>query len=70
MKIKDAAAEEANMLGYMYENLSAFVNKAVAIYLDEKQTRENIMAYFKLLNFVCPFQLINDYRLAKASNAL
>lgn len=43
---------------------------SVRIYMDERQTRENLFTFYKLIEVVCPFLLINDFRIANQQNAL
>jgi hypothetical protein len=38
--------------------------------MDESYGRDNIVKIFKLINDAAPFLLLNEYRIAKQSNAL
>jgi hypothetical protein len=38
--------------------------------MDESFGRDNIIKFLKLLNIAAPFLILNDYRIAKGSNAL
>lgn len=69
-RLKESATSEASMLSYLFTDAVAFVSKCLQIYLDERSTRENITQFFQLLNTICPFLLMNDYRVAKQTMAL
>ena len=69
-QLKEAAKLESEMLGYLFTDASKFISSTVTIYMDERSTRENIIAFFKLLNIAAPFLLMNDYRVAKQGGSL
>ena len=69
-QLKDAATMEAGLLEYLFKNAVDFLSKTVTIFMDERSTRENLMKFFKLLNIAVPFMILNDYRIAKQTNAL
>lgn len=38
--------------------------------MDERSTKENLLTFFKIINVVAPFLLMNDYRVAAQTNML
>ena len=69
-KLKDLATEESEHLSYLFKDSIKFISKIISTYLDERTTRESIIAFLKILNIVCPVLLMNDFRIAKATNSL
>lgn len=69
-ELKEAAAEESKMLSYLFSDASVFVSKLLTIYMDETYGRDNYLSFFKLLNTVCPFLILNDYRVSEATKSL
>lgn len=68
-QLKDQAALESSLLDYMFKDATSFMTRVVQSYLDERSIREPVMQFFKLLSVATPFLLINDFRLAKATNS-
>jgi hypothetical protein len=52
------------MLDYLFKDAVAFLSKIVMSYLDERSIRESILQFFKLINVVAPFMIMNDFRIA------
>lgn len=69
-QLKDAAEMERDMLCYVFSNVIGFMLKIITILMDETHGRENIMKFLKMINVAAPFLMMNDYRVAKQSNAL
>jgi hypothetical protein len=69
-QLKEAAGLESDMLRYVFKDASLFLQRVVTIFMDESHGRDNIVKFFKLINTVCPFLLLNDYRVSKQSVAL
>ena len=68
-QLKDQADLESSNLDYLFKDAVSFMTKVVQSYLDERSVREPVMQFFKLLSVATPFLLINDFRLAKATNS-
>lgn len=62
--IKDCAEMEGESLKHLYHDASKYISKALSIYMDETYGRDNYMNFFKLVNQIFPFLLMNDYRLS------
>lgn len=61
---------ESEMLSYIFKDASNFLQRVITVYMDESFGRDNIIKFLKLLNVAAPFLILNDYRIAKGSNAL
>ena len=69
-EMKEAAAEESKMLGYLFTDAQKYVSKLLSLYMDETYGRDTYMNFFKLLNTACPFLILNDYRISEQSKSL
>ena len=69
-QLKEAAALESDMLRYIFKDASLFLQRVITLFMDESHGRDNIVKFFKLINVVCPFLLLNDYRVSKQSVSL
>jgi putative effector of murein hydrolase len=68
--IADIAKQEAQMTSYMFEDTIKFTATIVKTLMDESATRPILMTFAKRINEAIPFQLLNDYRLAKTEQRM
>lgn len=69
-KLKDAADLECQMTKHAFTDPQAYVKNIVAIMMDESTGRDNLINIIKELNKKIPFTVLNDFRIAQASNSL
>lgn len=46
------------------------MSKIIQSYLDERSVRDGVLEFLRLLSIVCPFLLMNDFRIAKQTNSV
>lgn len=68
--IRQCAEMERELCGFVFSDSQEFVRKTITVMLDEPSTRDALGRFMLKINATLPFQLINDYRLALASNSL
>jgi hypothetical protein len=70
MQVRDAADMEAELNKHLFTDPQAFLKNIIAIYIDETSGRDNLLQVIREFNKKCPFMLLNDYRVALATNSL
>lgn len=68
--IRDMADCEAEMVLWLFEDPQAFIKNIITTYMDEPVTRQLLGNFVKQVNKSLPFSLMNDLRLANATQSL
>ena len=55
---------------HLFADPQAFLKHIIATYIDETSGRDNLLQMVKEFNRKCPFMMLNDYRIAMATNSL
>ena len=68
--LRDEAERESEELSYIFENAQNFIQTVVSTLLDEPSTRESLNNFIVFTTSGYPFLLMNEYRIASATNSL
>lgn len=68
--IKECAEMERDVAKFMFTDAFEFVKKIITVMLDEPSTRDLLSKFLMKINTALPFLLMNDYRVALATNSL
>ena len=68
--IKALAEAEGLLVDWLFEDAQDFLKQIVTVMMDEPSTRESLGRVARKLNKSLPFLILNDYRIAHASNSL
>ena len=68
--IKSLAEAEAVLVDWLFDDAQDFLKHIITVMMDEPSTRKSLNRVVKKLNKSLPFLLLNDYRIAHASNSL
>lgn len=69
-KLKDAADMESALAKHVFNDPQNFIKSIIAIMMDETHGRDTLIQIIKEFNKKTPFMVLNDYRIAHASNSL
>lgn len=69
-ELRETAEIEAQLIEHLFADPSAFLKSIVTIMIDETSGRENLIKIIKEFNKRTPFLMLNDFRIAHASNSL
>lgn len=69
-KLKQAAEMEAALVKHIFEEPQTFIKNIIAIMMDETTGRDNLVQIVHEFNKKLPFMVLNDFRIATASNSL
>lgn len=69
-KLKDAAEMEAALIKNVFKDPQQYVKNVIAIMMDETHGRDNLIQIIKEFNKKTPFLILNDFRIAHATNSL
>ena len=58
------------MVKHAFSDPQAYVKNVIAIMMDESTGRDNLINIIKEFNKKTPFVVLNDYRIAYATNSL
>ena len=67
---REAAQTEAEFVNYIFTDAQGFLRDLIAAMMDEPSTKESLVRVVRKINKSLPFLLLNDYRIAHASNSL
>ena len=68
--IRDCAEMEQHVSKFMFKDAGEFVRKVLTVMLDEPSQRDVLSKFMVKLNSTLPFIVMNDYRIATATNSL
>jgi len=69
-KLKDAAEMEAALVQDVFEEPQAYLKAVVGVLMDETHGRDTLVRVVRELNRKTPFMVLNDLRVAHATNSL
>ena len=69
-QLRAEATKEVNNLQYVFKDAQQFLSKVISIQMDEPSTRESLNNFVVQLTSAYPFLLMNEHRLADATNSL
>ena len=70
VQLKEAADLESEIHQHLFNEPEQFLKNIIAIMMDESHGRDNLIWIIKELNKKTPFMMLNDYRIAQATNAV
>ena len=68
--LKEMANIEIDLSKYLFNDTQGFIKTIVQVYMDEPCTRVLLNKFIGKVNRSLPFLLMNDYRLATATQSL
>lgn len=68
--IKECAEMERDVSKFMFSDAFDYVHRMITVMLDEPSTRDLLSRFLIKINTAFPFLLMNDYRVALATNSL
>lgn len=69
-QLKEAAEMESALIQYLFTEPMNYLKQVIAVTMDETHGRENLIMIIKEFNKKTPFMVLNDYRVAQATNSL
>jgi hypothetical protein len=69
-KLKDAAEMESALAKHLFSDPHNFIKSIIAIMMDETHGRDNLIKIIREFNKKTPFMVLNDFRIAHATNSL
>jgi hypothetical protein len=69
-QLKEIAEMEGALIQHIFSSPSKFLKEIITIMIDESHGRENLLQVILAFNKRTPFMVMNDYRIAYATNSL
>jgi hypothetical protein len=69
-RLREMAGMEGIMLQYLFEDAKEFTKNLIAVAIDETTGKDTLHTIITQLGKKCPFLVLNDYRVAHATNSL
>ena len=69
-QLKEAAEMEGTLIEYLFKDPVGYLKQIIAILMDETHGRDRLILIIKEFNKKMPFMVLNDYRVAQATNSL
>ena len=69
-RLKDAAEMEATLVKDVFNEPQTYLKQVVAVMMDETHGRDTLVKIIKEFNRKTPFMILNDFRIAQATNSL
>jgi hypothetical protein len=68
--LKEAAESEVAYVRYILDDAALFVKSVIGIMMDESHGRNNLVQIIREMSEKTPFIVMNDYRIAYATNSV
>ena len=69
-RLRDAAEMEATLVKDVFDEPQSYLKQVIAVMMDETHCRDSLVKIIKEFNKKTPFMVLNDFRVAQATNSL